>query len=167
MTTNLEQLYYDQLRDLFSAKSQLAAALPELVRRASDEKLRKTLSGQLGQAREQRIRLRELFCQHGLNPGGEQCEAMRGMIRETRKRLDHASPGSVRDAVLIASLNRIEHYGIAAYGVAKAFAECLDFDTDAHVLLESLEEESEADDVLTSIAVGGIFKHGINKAAAA
>ncbi|MCW1921090.1 DUF892 family protein [Luteolibacter arcticus] len=167
MTTNLEQLYYDQLRDLFSAKSQLVAALPELARRASNEKLRKTLNGQLSQGREQRARLQELFFQHGLNPGGEQCEAIKGMIRETKKRMDHAAPGSVRDAVLIASLNRIEHYEIAAYGVAKAFAECLDFDADALSLVESLAEENDADDTLTGIAMGGMFKRGLNKAAAA
>ena len=167
MTTNLEQLYYDQLRDLFSAKSQLVAALPELVRRATDDRLRKTLNGQIGQNREQRARLQELFFQHGLNPGGEHCEAMRGLIRETKKRMDHASPGSVRDAVLIASLNRIEHYEIAAYGVARACAECLEFDEDAHALIESLAEESEADDTLTNIAMGGMFKRGVNEAAAA
>jgi ferritin-like metal-binding protein YciE len=167
MTTNLEQLYYDQLRDLFSAKSQLVAALPELARRATDEKLRKTLNGQLGQGREQRARLQELFFEHGLNPGGEQCEAMRGLIRETKKRMDHATPGSVRDAVLIASLNRIEHYEIAAYGTACAFAECLEFEHDADTLHESLATENEADDTLTGIAMGGMFKRGVNKAAAA
>ena len=84
MTTNLEQLYYDQLRDLFSAKSQLVAALPELARRATDDKLRKTINGQLGQGREQRTQLQELFFQHGLNPGGEQCEAMRGLSGKPR-----------------------------------------------------------------------------------
>ena len=167
MTTNLEQLYYDQLRDLFSAKSQLVAALPELARRATDDKLRTTLNGQLGQSRQQRARLQELFFQHGLNPGGEPCEAMRGLIRETKKHMDHATPGSVRDAVLIASLNRIEHYEIAAYGVARAFAECLEFDDDADALLESLATESEADDTLTGIAMGGVFKRGVNEAAAA
>ena len=167
MTTNLEQLYYDQLRDLFSAKSQLVAALPELVRRATNEKLRRTLNGQLGQSREQRARLQELFFQHGLNPGGEQCEAMRGLIRETKKRMDHATPGSVRDAVLIASLNRIEHYEIAAYGVAHSFAECLEFEDDATALHESLAAENEADDTLTGIAMGGMFKRGVNEAAAA
>ncbi|MEK7952100.1 DUF892 family protein [Luteolibacter soli] len=167
MTTNLEQLYYDQLRDLFSAKSQLVAALPELARRATDDKLRRTLNGQLGQGREQRATLQELFLQHGLNAGGEQCEAMRGLIKETKRRMDRATPGSVRDAVLIASMNRIEHYEIAAYGTAHAFAECLEFEDDAHALLESLTAENEADDTLTGIAMGGMFKRGVNEAAAA
>ena len=81
--------------------------------------------------------------------------------------MDRATPGSVRDAVLIASLNRIEHYEIAAYGVARAFAECLEFEDDAHALCESLAAENEADDTLTGIAMGGMFKRGVNKAAAA
>lgn len=167
MIRNLEQLYYDQLRDLFSAESQLVAALPELTRHVTDDTLRRAMNGHLGQTRSQRARLQDLFCNHGLNPGGEDCEAMRGMIRETKKHLDHTVPGSVRDAVLIAALNRIEHYEIAGYGVARAFAECLGFDDDAHVLLQSLTEESEADDTLTGIAMGGMFKRGINEAAAA
>src|SRR5690606_34510375 len=135
--------------------------------RATNDKLRKTLNGQLGQGHEQRTRLQELFFQHGLNPGGEQCETMRGLIRETKKRMDRATPGSARDAVLIASLNRIEHYEIAAYGVARAFAECLEFPEDANSLHESLAAENEADDTLTTIAMGGMFKRGVNKAAAA
>lgn len=167
MIKNLEQLYYDQLRDLFSAESQLVAALPDLTRHASDDKLRKAMNGHLGQTRSQRARLQDLFHNHGLNPGGEDCEAMRGMIREARKHVDLTVPGPVRDAVLIAALNRIEHYEIAGYGVARAFAECLGFGDDAHVLLQSLTEESEADETLTDIATGGIFRRGINEAAAA
>jgi ferritin-like metal-binding protein YciE len=167
MIKNLEQLYYDQLRDLYSAESQLVAALPDLTRHASDDQLRKAMNGHLGQTRSQRARLQDLFSNHGLNPGGEDCESMRGMIREAKKHVDHTVAGPVRDAVLIAALNRIEHYEIAGYGVARAFAECLGFEDDAHLLLQSLTEESEADETLTDIATGGIFRRGINKAAAA
>ncbi len=165
MITNLQQLYFDQLRDLFSAESQLVAALPELARHATDEALRKAFNAHAGQTRNQRARLQDLFAHHGLNPGGEQCEAMRGLIREAKKHLNMTAAGNVRDAVLIASANRIEHYEIAAYGVARAFAECLGFDDDAHALLQSLTEEGEADDAFTSIAMGSLFRSGVNEAA--
>ncbi|MCD8569475.1 MAG: DUF892 family protein [Geovibrio sp.] len=74
--------------------------------------------------------------------------------------------GDVRDAVIIASANRVEHYEIAAYGVAKAFAGVLDFDDDVKLLDETLDEESKADKTITKIATGGLFTKGINKAAA-
>jgi len=167
MITNLEQLYFDQLRDLYSAESQLIAALPDLTNSVTDPELRKTLQKHMGETRNHRARLQDLFCRHGLNPGGEECEAVRGLIREARKHITRARVGSVRDAVLIAATNRIEHYEIAGYGTARAFAECLGYNDDAGVLAETLEEESDADDAITRIATGGLFARGVNQLAAA
>lgn len=166
MITNLEQLYFDQLRDLYSAESQLIAALPDLTNHVTDPELKRSFQKHMGETRIHRARLQDLFCRHGLNPGGEQCEAVRGLIREARKHVGRAKAGHVRDAVLIAVANRIEHYEIAGYGTARAFAECLGYVDDADVLGTSLEEESDADESITRIATGGLFKSGINEAAA-
>lgn len=167
MITNLEQLYFDQLRDLFSAESQLIAALPDLTNSITDTDLRKTFQKHMGETRTHRARLQDIFFRHGLNPGGEECEAVRGLIKEARKHVARARSGSVRDAVLIAAANRIEHYEIAGYGTARAFAEVLGYPDDVEILGTSLEEESDADDALTRIATGGLFASGINQAAAA
>jgi ferritin-like metal-binding protein YciE len=166
MITNLEQLYFDQLRDLYSAESQLIAALPDLANHVTDPELKRSFQKHMGETRIHRARLQDLFCRHGLNPGGEQCEAVRGLIREARKHVGRAKAGHVRDAVLIAVANRIEHYEIAGYGTARAFAECLGYVDDADILGTSLEEESDADESITRIATGGLFKSGINEAAA-
>ena len=165
MITNLEQLYIDQLRDLYSAETQLITALPEMAGNSSHEELRDAFNHHLDETRTQRARLEEIFGIHGVTPEGEECDAMRGLIKEANKHVANTAEGSVRDAGLIASANRVEHYEIAAYGVARAFAECLGYDEDARILTKSLEEEGNADQVLTKIASGGIFHSGVNKEA--
>lgn len=165
MITNLEQLYIDQLRDLYSAEKQLVAALPEMASHASHEELRDAFNHHLQETKEQQARLRQIFDRHGLDPEGEDCDAMRGLIKEAGKHITDTSPGSVRDAVLIASANRVEHYEIAAYGVAKAFAGCLGYHDDVKLLAETLEEEGEADKTITRIATGGLFRSGVNEEA--
>lgn len=166
MITNLEQLYFDQLRDLYSAESQLVAALPDLTNSVTDPELKKSFQKHMGETRMHRARLQDIFCRHGLNPGGEECEAVRGLIREARRHAGRTRSGSVRDAVLIAATNRIEHYEIAGYGTARAFAECLGYTEDADILGTTLEEESDADEAFTRIATGGLFSRGLNKIAA-
>jgi ferritin-like metal-binding protein YciE len=166
MITNLEQLYYDQIRDLYSAETQLTTALPEMAGKASNQELREAFEMHLDETRGHRARLEKICARHGVTPEGEECDAMRGLIKEARKHVADTTPGDVRDAVLIASANRVEHYEIAAYGVAKTFAKCLGFSEDASLLDESLDEESAADAKVTKIATGGLFTSGVNQAAA-
>lgn len=165
MIRNLEELYHDQLRDLYSAETQLIVALPEMVSSATNDDLRQAFSDHLAETKVQLDRLSEICEGHGIECEGEECEAMKGLIREAKKHIQNTEPGEVRDAVLIASANRVEHYEIAAYGVTKAFAEVLGFDEAADLLDESLEEESAADLAITRIATGGLFSTGINEAA--
>lgn len=165
MITNLKDLYFDQLRDLYSAETQLIEALPEMAQHATDTKLKEGFNMHLKETREQRDRLDQICRNHGITPGGEECEAMRGLIKEARKHAPETTVGPVRDAVLVASGNRIEHYEIAGYGVAKEFAKALGFDDDADLLDKTLDEESEADDKLTKLATGGLFASGINEEA--
>ena len=165
MITNLEQLYYDQIRDLHSAEIQLIAFLPTLISNATAEDLRKAFTHHLEESKQQRNRLEEIAANHEIPLEGAECEAMRGLIREAKKHLADTEEGNVRDAVIIASANRIEHYEIAGYGVARSFARCLDFWDDAEFLDESLREESAADDAITKVATGGLFSAGVNEAA--
>ncbi len=165
MITDLEQLYFDQLRDLYSAEKQLVAALPEMAANASSKELREAFDHHLRETREQQRRLDEIFSRHGVDPSGEECDAMRGLVKEANKHVASTNSGNVRDAVLIASANRVEHYEIAAYGVAKAFADCLGYHEDVKQLDATLEEESRADDTITRIATGGLFRKGVNEAA--
>ncbi|MES2439300.1 MAG: ferritin-like domain-containing protein [Verrucomicrobiota bacterium] len=165
MIHNLEELYYDQLRDLHSAETQLIAALPEMISHSTDEDLRKAFTHHLEETKGQLARIIRICADHGIEPQGEECDAMKGLIKEARKHLAETEAGVVRDAVLIASANRVEHYEIAAYGVAKAFAKALGHDEAADLLAETLDEESAADTTITKIATGGLFSSGINEAA--
>lgn len=165
MITNLEELYCDQLRDLYSAETQLIAALPEMASAASNQDLREGFTKHLEETREHRVRLDLICARRGIDPEGEDCDAMRGLIKEARKHVGETLGGEVRDAVLIASANRVEHYEIAAYGVTRAFANALGYEDDAKLLGESLDEEADTDEALTKIATGGLFGSGVNVAA--
>lgn len=167
MITNLKDLYYDQLRDLYSAETQLLKAMPTMKAAATSEALKDALGSHLEETREHAERLKRICASHGIAPEGETCDAMKGLIKEGEKHVEDTSPGNVRDAVIIASANRIEHYEIAGYGVAKAFAQVLEFDDDVDLLDKSLDEESNADTTITKIATGGLFSSGLNEAAVA
>jgi ferritin-like metal-binding protein YciE len=165
MIHNLEQLYQDQLRDLHSAETQLIAALPEMISHSTNDELREAFTHHLEETKGQLARITRICADHDIDAKGEECDAMNGLIKEARKHLGDTEAGVVRDAVLIACANRVEHYEIAAYGVAKAFAEALGYDDDVELLSESLDEESAADTTITRIATGGIFRTGINEEA--
>ena len=165
MINNLQQLYQDQLRDLYSAETQLIAALPEMVSNSTDQDLKNAFSQHLEETREHRQRLERICGDLNIDPSGEECEAMRGLIKEAKKHLASTAAGDVRDAVLIASANRVEHYEIAAYGVAKAFADALGYDEASNLLDKTLQEEGHADHTLTKIATGGLFSRGVNQEA--
>jgi len=165
MISNLEELYHDQLRDIHSAETQLITALPEMISHSSDKSLREAFTNHLEETKGQLARIVRICDEHGIESSGDECDAMKGLIKEAQKHLTQVKSGVVRDAVLIACANRVEHYEIAAYGVAKAFATALEYYEDADLLDESLDEEAAADAIITKIATGGIFVPGINKEA--
>jgi ferritin-like metal-binding protein YciE len=165
MISNLEALYHLQLRDLCSAETQLIAALPDMADAATNEDLRRAFSDHLAETKVHLDRLTDICANHGIQPAGEACKAMKGLLVETREHLRNTTPGELRDAALIACANRIEHYEIAGYGVTRAFAEVLGFDDAADLLGVTLDEEAIADSTLTDIATGGMFRTGINEEA--
>jgi ferritin-like metal-binding protein YciE len=165
MINNLEELYYDQIRDLRNAETQLVNSLPEMASSASSPVLRDAFNMHLEETRHHVERLDAILQRHGLTRDGVTCEAMRGLIEEAKKHVSETQPGNVRDAVLIASANRVEHYEIAGYGVAKTFAKCLGFEEDFDYLEATLDEEAAADEKLTKIATGGVFGSGVNESA--
>ena len=163
--TTLEEVYLDQINDLRSAESQLLEVLPKMASDATCPELRDAFAHHFKETQNQSKRLDVISERHGISHNEVTCEAMRGLLIEARKHLSETEPGDVRDALLIACANRVEHYEIAAYGVAKAFASCLGFGDDADLLDETLQEEGAADAAITAIATGGIFRSGVNEAA--
>lgn len=149
---NLEKLFLHELKDLYSAENQILEALPEMIEEASDDDLRKALDMHRDETREQVARLDEIFEMLGEDPGGQKCEAMASLIEEGEKVMKEADKGAVRDAGIIASAQRVEHYEIAGYGTAATYAEMLEQDDYVELMEETLEEEKSADKKLTKIA---------------
>jgi ferritin-like metal-binding protein YciE len=164
---SLRDLFVHELQDLHSAESQLLKALPKMERAASDPDLKKAFSNHLGETRAQLERLDRCFASLAAAPGSHTCEAMKGLIKEGEEIIGAEADPIVRDAALISAAQRVEHYEIAGYGSAKAYADILDFDDLESLLDQTLSEESKADKKLTKIAMGGLLSKGLNQEAMA
>jgi ferritin-like metal-binding protein YciE len=163
--STLNDLFVEQLQDLYSAETQLVQALPKMASASSHEELRDAFEQHLAETREHVTRLEQIFSQIGQTPGGETCKGMQGLIAEGEEMLGMQGDPTVIDAGLIAAAQRVEHYEIAGYGTAKTLAGHLDLGDAKSLLDETLDEESKADSLLTKIATGGMFKTGINQEA--
>ena len=166
MITNLHDLYIHQLQDLYSAEEQILGALPKMIVKAQDEGLKSALKHHEQETKGQFSRITDLLAKHGQQPGGETCQAIKGIIEEGEHLMGEIA-GDAIDPGLIASAQRVEHYEIAAYGTAKKFAKHLGYDEDVSCLGETLDEESDANEKLTKIATGGLFRSGVNQEAIA
>lgn len=148
----MEDLLVHELRDLLNAEKQLLKALPKMAKKATNEHLIEALENHLAETEGQVERLEECFALLEMSPRGKKCEGMAGLIEEANSGMEEAEDEGVLDAVIIASAQRVEHYEMAAYGTARAFAERLGHPDVAELLQESLDEEGAANELLTSIA---------------
>jgi len=163
----LNDLFEEQLQDLYSAETQLVEALPKLASAASNEELRDAFEHHLAETRQHVDRLTTIFGKLGATPGGERCKGMEGLIKEGDEILSLQGDPTVIDAGLIAAAQRVEHYEIAAYGTAKTLADQLHLGDAKDLLDATLDEEGKADKTLTKIATGGLFGSGVNQEAQA
>lgn len=150
---SLHDLFVHELKDLYSAEKQLLKALPQMVKAASNPQLKQGFERHLTETEEQAKRLEDICGQFEIKPSGLRCKAMEGLVEEGKMALQDIEDDDVRDAALIASAQRIEHYEIAGYGCARTFAEQLGFDDAVQLLQLSLDEEKATDERLTQIAL--------------
>jgi ferritin-like metal-binding protein YciE len=149
---SFDDLYVQQLRDLYSAETQLVEALPMMADAATHVELKRAFQDHLAVTKRQQQRLEQLFQRLGQDPGGHTCQAMKGLIKEGNEIIGADADPAVRDAGLIAAAQRVEHYEMAGYGTVRTFAERLGRTDDARLLQETLDEEGDADKLLTQIA---------------
>lgn len=149
---DLRQALVHELQDIYNAESQLTKALPKMVKRATDPDLAEALEQHLEETLGQVDRLKEAFEQLEVSPGRVKCNAMEGLIKEGDGVLKEEASDKVRDALLIAAAQKVEHYEIASYGTAIAWCHVLDFNDVADLLTTTLEEENSADKKLSEIA---------------
>jgi ferritin-like metal-binding protein YciE len=161
----LEDLYVDQLKDLYSAEKQLVQALPKMAKAANSEELRMGFQEHLEQTKTHVARLEQIFAALGSSPGRKKCAAMEGLIEEGQEAIELEGNAAVRDAALIAAAQRVEHYEIAAYGTVRTYANHLGHSDQSSLLQMTLDEEGATDKKLTAMAEGGLFRDGINEQA--
>ena len=150
--STLKQLYIEELRDLYSAENQLLKALPKMAKGASSEELKLAFENHLDQTKVHVERLEEIFERLDETPKGKTCQAMKGLVEEGSEILGEDGEESVLDAGTIAVAQKVEHYEIASYGTVRTFAQLLGEDEAAELLQETLDEEGEADKLLTQLA---------------
>lgn len=149
---NLEDLFEHQLKDLYSAESQLIKALPKMHKKATDDKLKQAIEKHLEETKEHKNRLKEVCDELGIKPTGEECKAMKGLIEEAESFLEEKAEDDVRDAGIIAEAQRVEHYEISGYGTVIRYAKELGHEKAAKTLQKTLDEEYKADQDLTKMA---------------
>ncbi len=149
----LQDLFVDQLKDLYSAENQLIKALPKMAKAAANDELRSGFEKHLEQTRNHAERIQQICEQLGVTPRGKKCAAMEGLITEGKELLEEDAEPQVLDAGLIAAAQKVEHYEIASYGTARTWAEQLGLEEAVSLLEETLDEEKSTDEKLTEIAV--------------
>jgi ferritin-like metal-binding protein YciE len=148
---NLQELFVEELRDIYDAEKQLVKALPKMAKAAESDELREAFEEHLEQTRGHVARLEQVFKLVGMAARGKTCEGMKGLISEGEEAISEME-GIVLDAALIASAQKVEHYEIATYGTLATFADVLEMQEAKGLLGQTLEEEKETDEKLTGIA---------------
>jgi len=151
-TNRLKHLYIEELKDLYSAETQMVKALPKMANAASSEDLRAGFEEHFGQTKEHVVRLEKILKALGESPKGKKCKGMEGLIKEGSEMIEEDPAPEELDAGLISAAQRVEHYEIAGYGCVSTYAKLLGEDQAVSLLRLTLEEEKETDEKLTQLA---------------
>lgn len=152
----LNDLYIDELKDLYSAENQILKALPKMIRAATHPQLKRAFTTHERQTRQQVKRLERICRDLGVNPKGKKCVGMEGVIKEGSELIQERPEPDVLDAGLIAAAQHVEHYEMAGYGCVRTYARLLGQDDHAALLQQTLDEEKDTDELLTELAESSI-----------
>jgi ferritin-like metal-binding protein YciE len=156
LRSKLGKLFEDSLKDIYWAEKALTKAIPKMIKNATSEELINALEIHLNETEEHVKRAEQVFSIIGSKATAKKCDAMEGLIKEAEGLMEEADEGVMRDASIIAAAQKIEHYEIASYGTLRAFAEVLELNDAAEILEDTLEEEKDADEKLTEVAVTAV-----------
>jgi len=149
----LRNLFVDHISDLYDAEKQLVKALPKMAKAVKSEELADALRNHLAETQNQVTRLEEVFQAVGAPVKAKPCKGMKGLLAEGSEAIAEHTPGAMRDLALIAGAQKVEHYEISAYGTARAIAEHLELADAVQLLGQTEDEEKNADEGLTQIAM--------------
>jgi ferritin-like metal-binding protein YciE len=148
----MQDLFVHGLRDIYYVEKKLVAELPKMAKKAADANLKRAFENHAAQTEDHVARLEEVFQTINLQPRGEKCEALEGLLEEARDLLKDVKDPEVLDAGMLAAAQAVEHYEIARYGTLVAWARQIGSTEAEPLLSETLEEEKETDKLLTEIA---------------
>lgn len=161
----LQDLFVNELKDVYSAEKQILQALPKMAKAASSPDLRRAFETHRKQTQDQVARLDTIFKQLGASTRGKKCKGMEGLLAEGTDIMEDEGEETVIDAGLIAAAQRVEHYEMAAYGCLRTYATLLGQPKAATLLEETLQEEEAADQLLSKLADGGVNQAALSAAA--
>ncbi len=150
--STLQELLVHELKDLYSAETQLIKALPKMAKAATSEELKAGFEEHLVQTKVHAERIEAIMKSLDESPRGKTCKAMQGLIEEGEETIKEKAEDPVKDAALIVAAQKVEHYEIAGYGSARNFAKLLGMDEVAGTLQETLDEEGATDKKLTQMS---------------
>jgi ferritin-like metal-binding protein YciE len=148
----LRELFIDELKDIYWAEKALTKAIPKMIKNSTSQELIKALKTHLEETNGQVERLEEIFASIGAKAVAKKCEAMEGIIKEASEIMQETEEGAVRDAGIISAGQKVEHYEIATYGTLVAFAKALGEEEAISLLVETLNEEKQADEILSQVS---------------
>ncbi|QBR70098.1 hypothetical protein CU048_01055 [Beijerinckiaceae bacterium] len=163
----MEELFYALLQDVYFAEQQQVKILLKLAKKSTNERLQEAFINHRDDTEEQIRRLERVFDAIGKKPHGRSCDAILGIIAEGQEIMDDVGDPAVRDAGLLAVAQAAEHYEIARYVTLRSWAELLGLDDAVGLLSETLAEEQYADELLTTIANGGVNENAADRPQAA
>ncbi len=159
----LKSFFEDELKDIYWAEKHIVKALPKMKKAATSEKLKQAFENHLQQTQIHVERLEQVFELLGKKAQAKKCDAMAGIIEEASGIIDETEKGTAtRDVGLILGGQKVEHYEISTYGGLAQLATTLGLEDVADLLKQTLDEEKQADELLTDIA-----ENDVNYAAAA
>jgi ferritin-like metal-binding protein YciE len=151
-SSKLHKLFEDELKDIYWAEKALVKAIPKMIKKATSEELVDALEDHLEETEGHVTRCEKVFEMLGKTAQAKKCEAMDGLLTEAEDIMSESDEGVMRDAGIISAAQKVEHYEIATYGTLRTFAKTLGLDEIADLLEETLNEEKNADEKLTTVA---------------
>ena len=150
--STLNDLYVEELRDLYSVENQIIKALPEMAAAATAPELKSGFEAHLRQSQEHVSRLDQIFNKLGKSPRGKHCKGMEGILAEGKELLKEDAEPEALDAGLITAAQHVEHYEIAGYGTVRTYAKLLGENEAMKLLQQTLDEEELTDQKLTQLS---------------
>jgi len=162
--TKLKELFIEELKDIYWAEKHLTKALPKLKKAATSIELANAFDKHLTITEGQIGRVEQVFELLKMTARAKKCEAMDGLVKEAQGVIENTDKGSAtRDVALIIAGQKVEHYEIATYGSLVQLAKTMGRDDIASLMQQTLDEEKEADQILTDLAVSGININSSNE----